>query len=265
MAVSLNLITFSGGTVAPKTDGIIYDSAIGQCGVFYGCNVTANGNTVFVSNGYGMIRGRFFEMNDSSVQVTLSPSGTLSGRIYLRLDLSNTTAPLQLLVATGSTLPDLTQEEDANFTNGVWETELATFDIGTSDINNVVETFESIVDNNTLIKALQNRIGEYRFSISSNISTAQWPIGYGYYDASTKTARIYFSSRYSANIASGTTHFTIPEPYRPIIGSPINILVYNDTNSVIIGSQTVETNGKITQGLTGYCRAIIGFGEYKVQ
>lgn len=158
MAVSLNLITFNGGTVSPKTDGIIYDSAIGQCGVFYGCNVTANGNTVFVSNGYGMIRGRFFEMNDSSVPVTLSPSGTLSGRIYLRLDLSNTTEPLQLLVASGSTLPDLTQEEDANFTNGVWEMELATFEISTSSVDNVVETYETITDNGSLISALQSAV-----------------------------------------------------------------------------------------------------------
>ena len=158
MAVSLNLVTFSGGTVAPKTDGIIYDSAIGQCGVFYGCNVTADGNTVYVSSGYGIIRGRFFEMNDSSVAVTLSSSKTLSGRIYLRLDLSNATAPLQLLAVTGSTLPDLTQEEDANFTNGVWEMELATFDSSTSSVDNVVETYETITDNGSLISALQSAV-----------------------------------------------------------------------------------------------------------
>lgn len=167
MAVSLNLITFSGGTVAPKTDGIIYDSAIGQCGVFYGCNVTANGNTVYVSSGYGMIRGRFFEMNDSSIPVTLSPSGTLIGRIYLRLDLSNTTEPLQLLVASGSTLPDLTQEEDANFTNGVWEMELATFEITTSAIENVAETYQTITDNASLISALQTAVN----TLNSNLNT----------------------------------------------------------------------------------------------
>lgn len=158
MAVNLNLVTFSGGTVIPKTDGIIYDSAIGQCGVFYGCNVMANGNTVYVSSGYGMIRGRFFEMQDSSVDVTLASSDTINGRIYLRLDLSNTTDPLQLLVASGSTLPDLTQEEDANFTNGVWEMELATFEISTSSVDNVVETYETITDNGSLISALQHAV-----------------------------------------------------------------------------------------------------------
>lgn len=130
--------------------------------------------------------------------------------------------------------------------------------LSADNMNNIENGIEDL---NT---QLESRTGEYRFSIASNVSTAQWPIAYGYYDASTQTARIYFSSRYSANVSSGTVHFTIPEPYRPIVGSPVIIMAYNDTNSVIIGSQTIDTDGKITQGLTGFCRGLIGYGEYKV-
>lgn len=257
MAVSLNLITFSGGTVTPKTDGIIYDSAIGQCGVFYGCNVTANGNTVYVSSGYGIIRGRFFEINDSSVAVTLSSSATLSGRIYLRLDLSNTTEPLQLLVASGSTLPDLTQEEDANFTNGVWEMELATFEITTSAIENVTETFATIEDNNS-------RNGKTRFTFSSSVSSAQGVLAYGFKDNSTKTVRVYFTARFSSNVGANVSMFSIPEDYRPSDNNGGPCIVTTDTGASVVGYATIGADGTVKQAMTGYCRGIVGFAEYEL-
>ena len=165
MAVNVNLITYNGKTVTPRTDGIIYDSAIGQCGIFYGCNVSVNGNTIYVTGGYGMIRGRYFEVDESSIDVTLAPTGSVLGRLYMRLDLSNTSDPLQMLVATGPSLPDLTQEEDANYINGTWEMELATFTVTSTEVTDVVETYETITDNGTLINALQTAVD----TLNSNV------------------------------------------------------------------------------------------------
>ena len=167
MAVNVNLITYNGKTVTPRTDGIIYDSAIGQCGIFYGCNVSVNDNTIYVTGGYGMIRGRYFEVDESSIDVTLAPTGSLLGRLYMRLDLSNTSDPLQMLVAAGSSLPDLTQEEDANYTNGTWEMELATFTVTSTGISDLVETYETIIDTFSLIKALETTIGVLNTTIGT--------------------------------------------------------------------------------------------------
>ena len=138
-----------------------------------------------------------------------------------------------------------------------WESNVTP--LSAENMNNIENGIEN------LSIQLEESIGATRFSIASNITSAQYPVAYGYYDASTKTVRVYFASRYSENVTSGTTHFTIPEPYRPIVGSAVSILVYNDANNVLIGSQSVDTDGKITQGLTGYCRAIIGFGEYTIE
>ena len=116
-----------------------------QNGIFYGCNVTVTSNTVNITGGYGIVCGREFVINSESITVTLAPSGTLQGRLYVRLDLADADAPIQLLTATGNTLPALTQDDDVNYTNGVYEMELATFTVGVSALSDVVETFETIV------------------------------------------------------------------------------------------------------------------------
>lgn len=171
MAVTINLVTFSGQTVTPKDDAIIYDSAIGQCGIFYGCSLSASGNTISVDGGYGMIRGRFFEISASSETVTLSSSGTLKGRIYIKLDLSNSTTPIQVIVERASSLHTLTQEEDANYSDGIWEMELATFKITTSEIVNFTETYDTITDNATLISALRTTVTAMQTSLAIKTRT----------------------------------------------------------------------------------------------
>lgn len=141
--MSINIITYANQTVSPTNDAIIYEKAV-KSGIFYGCNVTVSGNSVNVAGGYGIVCGREFTIENESITVTLAGSGTLLGRVYVRLDLSNPSTPIQLLTATGSTLPALTQEDDANYTNGVYEMELATFTVGVSELYDVAETFNQI-------------------------------------------------------------------------------------------------------------------------
>jgi len=143
--MSIQLVTYANQTVTPTNDAIIYERAIDQNGIFYGCNVTVTSNTVNITGGYGIVCGREFVINSDSLTVTLAPSGTLQGRLYVRLDLADADAPIQLLTATGSTLPALVQDDDVNYTNGVYEMELATFTVGVSSLSDVVETFETIV------------------------------------------------------------------------------------------------------------------------
>lgn len=142
--MSINLVTYANQTVTPTNDAIIYEKAIDQNGIFYGCNVTVTSNNVNITGGYGIICGREFTIQSESIAVTLAPSGTLLGRLYVRLDLADADAPIQLLTATGNSLPALEQDADVNYTNGTWEMELATFTVGVSSLSDVVETYETI-------------------------------------------------------------------------------------------------------------------------
>ena len=72
MANNIVLKTFRGGSVTPLDDAIIQQTVIGTNGIFKGCNVTyARGNVLHVSQGFGMIKGRFFEVYDCEVGVIL--------------------------------------------------------------------------------------------------------------------------------------------------------------------------------------------------
>lgn len=147
--MSIQLVTYANQTVTPTNDAIIYERAIDQNGIFNGCNVTVSGNEVHITGGYGMVCGREFTIQSESIAVTLAPSGTLDGRLYVRLDLADADAPIQLLTATGSTLPPLEQDSDVNYTNGTYEMELATFTVGVSALSDIVETFKVIHGTNT--------------------------------------------------------------------------------------------------------------------
>ena len=106
MANEISLITFAGASVAPQDDAIIYESALGTGGVYYGCQVTlASANTLHIAAGHGVICGRKFTMFESNVAVQLASSATtLFGRLYIHLDLSNPSEPISVLTETGSTL-----------------------------------------------------------------------------------------------------------------------------------------------------------------
>lgn len=142
--MSIQLVTYANQTVTPTNDAIIYEKAVDQNGIFYGCNVTVTSNNVNITGGYGIVCGREFVINSESIAVTLAPSGTLEGRLYVRLDLADADAPIQLLTATGNVLPPLVQDDDVNYTNGTYEMELATFTVGVSSLSDAVETFEEI-------------------------------------------------------------------------------------------------------------------------
>ena len=146
MANNIVLKTYKGGSVTPLDDAIIQQTVIATNGIFKGCNVTyARGNVLHISQGFGMIKGRFFEVYDCEVGVILnSGSGTLQGRLYIHMDLSNADEPIQLLTETASVLTDLTGDEDVNYNNTAYDLELATFGVTRTGLTDLVPTFEKI-------------------------------------------------------------------------------------------------------------------------
>ena len=73
MANNIVLKTYKGGNVTPQDDAIIQETAIPMNGIFKGCEVShARGNVLRVSQGFGMIKGRFFEVYESEIAVQIA-------------------------------------------------------------------------------------------------------------------------------------------------------------------------------------------------
>jgi hypothetical protein len=143
---TIDLITYDQKMVTPKDDALIHQFGISN-GVLYGCEVTlANSNTLHITGGQGVIYGRQWEIAEGDITVTLPASGSLKGRLYVKIDLSNTTNPIELLVQTAVTLPDLTDDDQINVDNSVSELELCTFDVSSLTISNLERTVEQVAD-----------------------------------------------------------------------------------------------------------------------
>lgn len=144
MAIALK--TFKGGNVTPQDDAIIYQTVLPGAGVFKGCEVSfARSNVLHISQGYGMIKGRFFEMYETEVPVQLADTGdTKLGRLYIHMDLSNTDEPVQILTETAKELSNLASDMNVNYNNTTYDLELAKFKVTSVQISDLVNTYKTI-------------------------------------------------------------------------------------------------------------------------
>lgn len=143
MASNIVLKTFKGGNVTPQDDAIIYQTAVPGAGIFKGCEVTvARGNVLHISRGFGMIKGRFFEVYENEISVQLADTGaTLKGRVYIHLDLSNADEPIAIKAITTDVLPSLDMDSNINYNNSIYDLELAYFTVDATSIQNLTQTF----------------------------------------------------------------------------------------------------------------------------
>lgn len=143
--MDIRLVTYNEELVTPLNDALIYEKAVPMNGIFYGYDFSVSGSTTIqMDGGKGLLYGREFESNNDTIDIALSSSGVKKGRLYLHMDLSNISEPIQILSYVGDTLPALIDNPDVNKTNGVTELELCTFDVGTTEITNLVKTVQVI-------------------------------------------------------------------------------------------------------------------------
>ena len=143
---SIVLKTFKGGNVTPLNDAIIFQTAIPGAGIFKGCEITAaRGNILHISQGYGIIKGRFFEMYENEVSVQLAETGqTLNGRLYIHMDLSNADEPIKIMTETAETLSTLLMDQNVNYNNSSYDLELAVFKVDAGGVRNLTQVFPSV-------------------------------------------------------------------------------------------------------------------------
>ncbi len=143
---SIVLKTFKGGNVSPLNDAIMWQTSIPGAGIFKGCEVTAaRGNILHISQGYGIIKGRFFEVYENEVSVNLAETGqTLNGRLYIHMDLSNADEPIKIMTETAETLSSLLMDQNVNYNNSSYDLELAVFKVDAGGIRNLTQVFPSV-------------------------------------------------------------------------------------------------------------------------
>lgn len=145
--MGISLVTFNDKTVTPQDDALVYEVAAGKSGLIYGGVVTlSSANVLHITGGHGIIAGRKFTIEAADINVQLTSSGTLKGRLYVHLDLSNQSNPISLLVERAASLTPPVQTPNVNISNGVYEFNIAEFTIGTatiSDLKNVAQTFHA--------------------------------------------------------------------------------------------------------------------------
>ena len=146
MADNITLKTYKGGNVTPQDDAIIYETAIPGSGIFKGCEVTyARGNVLHISQGFGMIRGRFFEVYETEIDVRLADVGEiLQGRVYIHLDLSNADEPIKILAQAAVELPPLDADVNINYNNSSYDLELAIFTVSSAGLSGLTKVFPTL-------------------------------------------------------------------------------------------------------------------------
>ena len=164
MADEVKLITFAGETVSPLYDGLMQELYTGGGGIITGATVTIkDASTLHITGGYGALCGREFEIFASDIPVTLSSSGTLKGRLYLHMDLAQSGSPIELLTEVAASLTPVVQDANVNTTNGVYEVNLATFDVGTSAISNLQDVAPQAVNIPEALNTLNSNLGGLKF------------------------------------------------------------------------------------------------------
>ena len=136
---------FDGAAVAPRDDAILYNAIIKKNGVFSGMEITHIGsNQLHITAGRGILKGRVWEQEEETIHCNLASSGTLEGRAYIHMDLTDMDTPIKIMTVAAASLPDLIQDEECNYTNGIYEMELCTYNVTDLAISNLEVTYNNI-------------------------------------------------------------------------------------------------------------------------
>ncbi len=266
MADNITLKTYKGGNVTPQDDAIIYETAIPGSGIFKGCEVTyARGNVLHISQGFGMIRGRFFEVYETEIDVRLADVGeTLDGRVYIHLDLSNADEPIKILAQAAAELPPLDADVNINYNNSSYDLELAIFTVSSAGLDGLTKVFPTLKAGSgggggggeTLTRATSYAVGDAVTAVGApgwatlvctqaGTTAASEPSGY---------SRI---TKVGDRVLDGTAVFTA----RNIIGELDGVISSNAS----IGESVQILDEKVTEMMssTGLVMKLVSLDEYR--
>ncbi len=266
MADNITLKTYKGGNVTPQDDAIIYETAIPGSGIFKGCEVTyARGNVLHISQGFGMIRGRFFEVYETEIDVRLADVGeTLQGRVYIHLDLSNADEPIKILAQAAAELPPLDADVNINYNNSSYDLELAIFNVSSAGLDGLTKVFPTLKAGSgggggggeTLTRATSYAVGDAVTAVGApgwatfvctqaGTTAASEPSGY---------SRI---TKVGDKVLDGTAVFTA----RNIIGELDGVI----SSNALLGESVQTLDEKVAEMMssTGLVMKLVSLDEYR--
>lgn len=158
MEGNIVLKQYDGSQILPKDDAILYDMIVGQNGIIKGCELTWLGsNQIHISSGYGIIKGRLFEVADQIIYATLpTTESTYNGILLIVVNLADVDQPITLATRIYSmtvTEDNFTQDEDMNINNGTWEMPIAEYKCTSSGISTFVDTSVKVTAPYTTIRS----------------------------------------------------------------------------------------------------------------
>lgn len=266
MADNIVLKTYKGGNVTPQDDAIIYETAIPGSGIFKGCEVSyARGNVLHISQGFGMIRGRFFEVYETEIDVRLADVGeTLDGRVYIHLDLSNTDEPIRILAQAAAELPPLDADVNINYNNSSYDLELAIFTVSSTGLSGLTKVFPTLKAGSgggggggeTLARATS-------YSVGDAVTVVGAPGWATFVCTQAGTTAAYEPSGYSRiakagdMVLDGTAVFTA----RNIIGELDSLI--SATGTLEDSMKTLDSKVAEMMSSTGLVMKLVSLDEYK--
>lgn len=130
-------------------------------------------------------------------------------------------------------------------------------------IDKVTTSIKSI---NTSITSINTILSTQPVTFVATRSGGNSGSSMGVYFPTIKWAFISLSYNSASNVATGTTLYTIPTGYRPKSATvlPANVGHSNGVPYSLPGALSINTNGTITQNVTGYFRNCFAVGFYKV-
>lgn len=152
----MKLIRWENETITPAHDSMQWDD--GRIGILNGCGITHIGtNKLRIAAGYIVVLGRLIEVTETDINCEVSTSGTLNGQMILRIDLGSST-PLEIVTEASGSLTPLTQDENFNFDNGIYEVQLATYDINETTLTNLDVKLQTAPSLGAEIQQLNNNL-----------------------------------------------------------------------------------------------------------
>lgn len=147
---------FDGSLVTPKDAAVMNELIFQSYGIFNGCNISFLGvNKIMIASGRMIVKGRQVVITEETIAAQLSSGGTKRGRLYMKIDLSNLDNPGTFLTQVADELPELIQQDDVNYSNGIFEVELCNYDVSETAISNIVETCPMITGSVDLLKSIE--------------------------------------------------------------------------------------------------------------
>ena len=153
-------------TITPKHDSIQFDN--GQNGILYGCEITHLGSNILrMAAGYIVLCGRLIEVDQTDINCEVASSGTTNGQMIIRLNLGAVDS-VEIITEAASSLTPLTQNEDANYEDGIYEIQLAQYTISETVLSDLTVTAPVLEKLGTEVNTIKENLTAF------NVDTKQY-------------------------------------------------------------------------------------------